>query len=135
MHHHRILPHLPVRFSQCLSGVGETPSTTRLSTHTMTSGSHSYQTCRAYFEQQPTPSQHYAIDVSLRAGVRRTYEKAMPNSPDTQTNPTPPLFLVIEQTAAVLPAVLNSGQCFTVDERRDGKEMIEGGREGGRSLL
>ena len=88
----------------------------------------------AYFEQQPTPSQHYAIDVSLRAGVRRTYEKAIKQSRQ-QTNPTPPLFLVIEQTAAVLPAVLNSGQCFTVDERRDGKEMIEGGREGGRSLL
>ena len=88
----------------------------------------------AYFEQQTAPSQHYAIDVSLRAGVRRTYEKAIKQSRQ-QTNPTPPLFLVIEQTAAVPPTLLNSGQCFTVDERREGKEMIEGGREGGRSFL
>ena len=86
----------------------------------------------AYFEQQTTPSQHYATDVSLRAGVRRTYEKAV-NQSSQQISP--PFFLVIEQTVAVPPTVLNSGQCFTVDERRDGREMIEGGREGGRSLL
>ena len=88
----------------------------------------------AYFEQQPAPSQHYVVDVSLRAGVRRVYEKAIEQS-RKQANPTPPLFLVIEQTAAVPTTVLNSGQCFTVDECRDGKEMIEGGREGGRAFV
>ena len=87
-----------------------------------------------YFEQETTPSQHYAIDVSLRAGVRRTYEDAFKQSKQ-QTNPTAPLFLVIEQTAAVQPTVLNSGQCFTVDEHLDGMEMIEGGREGGRAFV
>ena len=77
----------------------------------------------AYFGQVHAPSQHYAIDVSLRAGVCRAYEDAIKQSRQ-QTNPTPPLFLVIEQTAAIPPTVLNSGQCFTVDECRDGMEMI-----------
>ena len=133
MHHHRILPYLPVRFSQCLSGIGKPVD------HQIIHSRDDFKVTLAsdlpaYFEQQTAPSQHYAIDVSLRAGVRRTCEKAIKQSRQ-QTNPTPPLFLVIEQTAAVPPTVLISGQCFTVDERRDGEEMIEGGREGGRSFI
>ena len=52
------------------------------------------------FEQVRAPSQHYAIDVSLRAGVHSAYEYAIKQSRE-KTDPDAPLFLVIEQTAAV----------------------------------
>ncbi len=84
----------------------------------------------AYFEQQPTESLHYSIDVSLRSEVHSTYAKAV-----EQGNPKFPLFLVIEECKDVPPTDLNNGECFTIDEWRDGEALIEGGREGKRALL
>ena len=89
----------------------------------------------AYFEQEPAESLHYSIDVSLRAGVRSTYEKAVEQSNRQQPHPAVPLFVVIEEYAKVPPTVLNSGECFMIDECRDGKAMIKGGREGERALV
>ena len=89
----------------------------------------------AYFEQEPAESLHYSIDVSLRAGIRSTYEKAIEQSNRRQSYSEVPLFIVIEEYAKVPPTVLNSGECFMIDEYRDGKALIEGGREGERSLL
>ena len=88
----------------------------------------------AYFEEQLAESQHYSIDVSLRTGVQDTYEKAVEQT-NRQDHPKVPLFLVIEEYADVPPTVLNSGECFTIDERRDGKAVIEGGRKGERTLV
>jgi len=88
----------------------------------------------AYFEQEPVESPHYSIDVSLRTGVRSTYEKALERA-NRQPHPEVPLFVVIEEYAEVPPTVLNSGECFTIDECCDGEAMIEGGREGERALL
>ena len=87
-----------------------------------------------YFEQDPSKSRHYSIDVSLRCGVRSTYEKSVRTS-SRRPDPVSPLFLVIEEYTDVPPTVLNRGECFTFDECRDGKAMIEGGREGKRALL
>ena len=89
----------------------------------------------AYFEQEPAESLHYSIDVSLRAGVRSTYEKAVEQCNRQQTHLEVPLFLVIEEYAEIPPTVLNSGECFMIDECCDGEAMIEGGREGESALL
>ena len=88
----------------------------------------------AYFEQEPAESLHHSIDVSLRANVRNIYEKALEQS-SRQPHPEVPLFVVIEEYVEVPPTVLNSGECFMIDECRDGKAMIKGGREGKRTLL
>ena len=88
----------------------------------------------SYFEHEPAISQHYSIDVSLRAGVSRIYEDALKQSKE-RTEPSLPLFLVIEEYSEVSATVLNSGQCFTIDECRDGEAMIEGGRKGERALI
>lgn len=89
----------------------------------------------AYFEQEPAESLHHSIDVSLRAGVHSTYEKAVEQANRRQPRSEVPLFVVIEEYAEVSPTVLNSGECFMIDEHRGGEAMIEGGREGGRSIL
>ena len=83
----------------------------------------------AYFEKSPANSLHFKIDVSLRAAVQSTYEEAL-------RQPTiGKLFLVIEQISEITPTELSDGQCFTVDEVRDGKVVIPGGREGERALV
>lgn len=87
----------------------------------------------AYFEQEPAESLHYSIAVSLRASVRSIYEKAVEQA-NQQTPPEVPLFVVIEEHADVSPTVLNRGECFTIDEYRNGMAIIEGGREGKRAL-
>ena len=87
----------------------------------------------AYFEQDPAESHHYSIDVSLPAGVRSTYEKAVEQS-NRQTDPKVPLFVVIEEDVEVPRTVLNRGECYTIDEYRNGMAIIEGGREGKRAL-
>lgn len=84
----------------------------------------------AYFGKEPADSVHHDIDVSLRAGIRKTYEKTL--NPDGTSNK---LFLVIEEYSNFPPTELNTKQCFTIDEVRDGREMIEGGREGKRALV
>ena len=88
----------------------------------------------AYFEHEPAISLHYSIDVSLRVGVSRIYEGALKQSKQ-RSDPTLPLFLVIEEYSEISPTVLNIGQCFTINECRDGEAMIEGGREGERALI
>ena len=88
----------------------------------------------AYFEEKPADSLHYAIDVSLRAHVRGTYNEAVE---ETSSGPqqTLPLFLVVQEHRKGTPTMLNSGECFTIDEFRDGQAHIEGGREGERTLV
>ena len=88
----------------------------------------------AYFEESPAESPHYSIAVSLRAGVRSIYEKAVEQA-NQKPHPEVPLFVVIEEYAKVPPTELNSGECFTLDECRNGKAIIEGGREGERALF
>ena len=88
----------------------------------------------AYFGQESPESQHYSIDVSLRAGVQRVYDHAIKQS-NQRTHPTVPLFLVIQEYSKISPIELNDGQCFTIDECIDGEAMIEGGREGEGALL
>ena len=85
----------------------------------------------AYFEQESAESLHYSISVSLRASVRSIYEKAVEQSSrNWQSHPEVPLFVVIEEYAEVSPTVLNSGECFMIDEDR-----IKGGKEGERALV
>jgi len=85
----------------------------------------------AYFQKGYAGTSHYAIDVSLRAAVERVYRKE-----SAQNRPTPArLFVVIEQEARVSPTTFERGECFMIDEYRDGQELIEGGREGKRTLL
>ena len=88
----------------------------------------------AYFEQEPSESLHYSIDVSLRASVRSIYEKAIEQS-NQQPHSEVPLFVVIEEYLDVPPTVLNSGECFMMDECIDGEAMIKGGREGEKALV
>ena len=52
-----------------------------------------------------------------------------------RTKPTLPLFLVVEERREGRLTVLNSGECFTMDEFRDGEALIEGGRKGERALV
>ena len=85
----------------------------------------------AYFENTPANSLHFKIDVSLRAEVQSTYEEALRQYKRTVGK----LFLVIEQNSEIDPTELSDGQCFMVDEVRDGKVVIPGGREGEKALV
>ena len=86
----------------------------------------------AYLER--VGSHHYSINVSLQAEMRRMYDEAV-----TQCNqypqPTAPLFIVIDKCARIEPTMLQSGECFTIDEYRDGKAIVKGGREGKKALI
>ena len=84
-----------------------------------------------YFEQGNSKFPHYAIDVSLRDGVDRAYRKELSQS----KAPNPPIFLVTEQYESLGPTSFAKGECFTIDEWRDGDVLIEGGREGERALI
>ena len=88
----------------------------------------------AYFEQNPAASLHYSIAVILRASVRSIYEKSVEQA-NQQSHPQVPLFVVIEEYVKVPPTVLNNGECFMIDEYRDGKARIKGGREGEKALF
>ena len=88
----------------------------------------------AYFEKGSPGSLHYTIDVSLRARARSTYEKAVAET-SSRSQQTVPLFLVVEEHREGTPTTLKSGECFTIDEFRDGEERIEGGRQGERALV
>ena len=79
----------------------------------------------AYFENTPANWLHFKIDVSLRAAVQSTYEEALKQPKRTNDK----MFLVIEQYSEITPTELSDGQCFTVDEVRDGEAVIPGGRE------
>ena len=84
-----------------------------------------------YFKQGHSAFSHFAIDVSLRDGVDRVYSR------EVRQNKAPkvPMFLVIEQHEKVPSTTFEDGECYLIDECRDGKAMIEGGREGERALL
>ena len=82
----------------------------------------------AYFQDGHSKFPHYAIDVSLRAGVEGTYEKEIKQ----RKSPQQPMFVVIEQYETVPTTTLDNGECYLIDEHRSG---IEGGREGKRALL
>ena len=83
----------------------------------------------AYFQQDVFP--HYAIDVSLRDAVDRVYRKVLSQS----KSPNPPIFLVTEEYETIPATQFANGECFLIDEWRNGKALIEGGREGKRALL
>ena len=85
----------------------------------------------AYFEKGFALFPHYKIDAELREGVAREFEARSSGSDQT----TFPLFLVIEQYESLSPLKLDGGNCFLIDECRDGKQMVEGGREGEKALL
>ena len=85
----------------------------------------------AYFQESCSEFPHYAIDVSLRDGVDRIYSKEVSQQKATNV----PIFLVIEQYESVPVTTFENGECFLIDERRDGEAVIEGGREGERALL
>ena len=72
--------------------------------------------------------------MSLRAGAHSVYENAIKQF-SRKAKTRAPLFLVIEQTVAVPPTKLNSGQCFIVDMCLNGEAVIKGGREGERILF
>ena len=86
----------------------------------------------AYFENEATRSIHYAIDVALRTSVQRTNREAVDQRNRRHTTP---LFLVVEVDVGIPPIVLDSGECYSIDERIDGEAMIEGGRRGERTLM
>ena len=82
-----------------------------------------------YFQQDVFP--HYAVDVSLRDGIGRVYRKML--SQNKSRNP--PIFLVTEEYRTIPATQFANGECFLIDEWRDGEALIEGGREGRRALL
>ena len=88
----------------------------------------------AYFERDPADSFHYSIDVSLRVQVRSTYDSAIKET-SRKDHPEVPLFIVIEEHVNISSTLLNRGECFAIDECRDGTPVVEGGREGERALL
>ena len=83
----------------------------------------------AYFQKRDPRTRHYAIDTSLRAGIECAYRKQ--TGPHTSRR----MFVVIEQDARVQPTTFENGECFMIDEHREGRAIIEGGREGKRALL
>ena len=83
----------------------------------------------AYFQKGNPKPRHYAIDTSLRAGIECAYRKQ--TGPHTSRR----MFVVIEQDARVQPTTFENGECFMIDEHREGRAIIEGGREGKRALL
>ena len=85
----------------------------------------------AYFQGGRSEFPHYAIDVSLRDGVDRIYSKEVSQQKATNV----PIFLVIEQYESVPVTTFENGECFLIDECRDGEAMIKGGRTGERALL
>ena len=85
----------------------------------------------AYFQEGRSGFPHYAIDVSLRNGVDRVYGKEV----SQRKSPNMPIFLVIEQYESIPVTKFENGECFLIDEFREGRELIEGGREGERALL
>ena len=84
-----------------------------------------------YFEKESEESRHYFLDVSLRAGVQDVRSRTKSGAAGSGR----PIFLVIEEYTAVVPTTLSEGQCYLIDEWRDGHPMIEGGREGKKALL
>ena len=50
-------------------------------------------------------------------------------------SPNPPIFLVTEEYETIPATQFANGECFLIDEWRNGKALIEGGREGKRALL
>lgn len=83
----------------------------------------------AYFQQNVFP--HYAVDVSLRDRTDRVYRETLNQS----KLPNPPIFLVTEEYKAIQATQFANGECFLIDEWRDGEALIEGGRAGKRALL
>ena len=85
----------------------------------------------AYFEEDPAESLHFDISVSFRSGIRSTYENSRRNRDGTAEK----LFLVIEEHTEFAPITMSGGQCFSIDEVRDGEAMIVGGRQGEKALI
>lgn len=85
----------------------------------------------AYFHQGHSKLPHYAIDVSLRDGVHRVYRREV----EQRNRSGMPMFLLVEQYEDVPATTFANGECFVIDERVDGREVVEGGREGYKALL
>ena len=85
----------------------------------------------AYFQEGHSEFLHYGIDVSLRDGVDRLYRERVSERKDANV----PIFLVTEQYESIPVTKFENGECFLIDECRDGEAMIKGGREGERAFL
>ncbi len=96
-------------------------------------------TCRAtvvsdlnsHFNQSDRSSLHYEIDVSLRKGVGRISCEEAAKTEYFHAR----IFLVIEQYEKVPATSLDNGEYFLIDTWYDGKEIIEGGCQGEKSLM
>ncbi len=84
----------------------------------------------AYFKRGRTKFPHYGMDVSLRDGIDRAYEKKRGRRPQSSRA----FFLLIEEYEKVPFTTLENGECFEIDQCLDGKQLIEGGVEGERAL-
>ena len=84
-----------------------------------------------YFQQGTSKFPHYSIDVSLRDGVDRVYLKEVGQHTDARK----PMFLVIEQFEEVPSTTFARGESFMIDEWVNGNAVVEGGREGEKTLL
>ncbi|MCY4646075.1 MAG: hypothetical protein OXE73_04295 [Gammaproteobacteria bacterium] len=85
-----------------------------------------------YFER--SGSLHYSIDVSVGFRTNDEYTKALEQASD-RSNARVPLFLIVEEFVPTPPTALSGGQCYSIEEVRDGQQVIEGGREGKTTLL
>jgi len=84
-----------------------------------------------YFQCEGSVFPHYGIDISLRDGIDRVWRKMR----SQKNGPHLPIFLVTEQYERPPVTTLANGECFLIDEWRNGQAMIDGGREGKRALL
>lgn len=85
-----------------------------------------------YFAQRR--SLHYSIDVSVGFRVAELHRKALEQAHDRR-NTTVPLFLVVEEIVATPATALSRSQCYSIEEVKDGQQIIEGGRDGRLTLL
>ena len=85
-----------------------------------------------YFER--SGSLHYSIDVSVGFRANEVHRIALEQANDRR-NTTVPLFLVVEEFVATPATALSSSQCYSIEEVKDGQQVIEGGRNGKVTLL
>ena len=124
------------RFPGFLSDRGTNPSIIGSSTCTGGLKASVVSDLPAYFEQEPIESPHYSHRTYLCAPASAAPTRRPAKRANRPPHPEVPLFVVIEEYAEVPPTVLNSGECFTIDECRDGEGHDRGrqGRQEGSAL-
>ena len=87
-----------------------------------------------YFQRSGSP--HYSIDVSVASRVNDEYGKALEQAQARdRRHARVPLFLVVEEFVKTPATTLRNGECYSIDEVMDGREIIEGGRAGKKTIL